>query len=58
MDLIVAKAEKQLREEGKETTFYHSGVQLPWEKIQTFNKRRVALVVDVWDGNPGRQRRN
>jgi hypothetical protein len=29
MDLIVAKAEKQLREEGKETTFYHSGVQLP-----------------------------
>jgi hypothetical protein len=42
MDLIFAKAKKRLREEGRETTFYHNGVQLPQEMTQ-FQEEKSCL---------------
>jgi hypothetical protein len=42
MNVIVAKAAKRAREEGKETVFFHGKNQITEERIETFKKRKTA----------------
>lgn len=43
MALLVAKAEKRGREEGKETIFYCSGQRIRPERLIGFKKRKVSI---------------
>ncbi|KAE9382026.1 hypothetical protein N431DRAFT_322170, partial [Stipitochalara longipes BDJ] len=40
MSIIVSKAEKRAREEGKETAFFHGGAQITRERIEQFKRRK------------------
>jgi len=41
MAVIVAKSEKRLREEGKQTAFFHGGSQITLEKLENFKRRKT-----------------
>ena len=41
MKIIVAKAEKRKVVEDKATEFFHNGVEIPNQKIETFKKRKI-----------------
>jgi len=45
MDYIVAKAVKRVREEGKDTIFYHHDSEVPHLLIEEFKKRRMVKAV-------------
>jgi len=42
MKVIVAKAEKRFREEGKDTVFKHNDVVIPSSKLENFKRRKVV----------------
>jgi hypothetical protein len=42
MKIVVAKAERRLREEGKTTVFFHNGIAMPTEKIENFKRRKLV----------------
>ena len=42
MKIMIAKADKRAREEGKDTMFFHHSLKLPFEKIQNFKRRKLA----------------
>lgn len=41
MKIVVAKAEKRLSEEGKDTIFLHNGVHIPATKLENFKRRKT-----------------
>ena len=41
MAMVLSKAEKRSREEGKETTIFHGGNQISKERIEQFKRRRT-----------------
>jgi hypothetical protein len=46
MNIIVAKAEKRVREEGKETVFFHGQSEITQERIEQFKRRKTTKAVD------------
>jgi hypothetical protein len=51
MRIVVAKAEKRARNEGKDTTFFHGDMQITAERIEQFKRRKT--VKDVERMSPG-----
>jgi len=45
MAVIVSKGEKRTREEGKETLFFHGGLQIRPEKLENFKRRKILTSV-------------
>jgi hypothetical protein len=45
--IVVAKAEKRARDEGKDTVFYHNGRLIPPTKIENFKRRKTVKESDV-----------
>ncbi len=45
MSIIVAKAEKRGREEGKETVFFHGQSEITRERIEQFKRRKTIKAV-------------
>lgn len=43
MAILVSKAEKRAREEGKETVFYTRGQKIGAEKFESFKRRKMAV---------------
>jgi hypothetical protein len=46
MSIIVAKAEKRVREEGKETVFFHGQSEITRERIEQFKRRKTTKAVE------------
>jgi hypothetical protein len=46
MKIVVAKAEKRLREECKGTIFVHNGVLIPATKLENFKRRKTVRESD------------
>jgi hypothetical protein len=46
MSIIVAKAEKRVREEGKETVFFHVQSEITRERIEQFKRRKTTKAVE------------
>jgi hypothetical protein len=44
---VVAKAEKRLHEEGKETVFYMGTSQITRERIEQFKRRKVTKEIQA-----------
>ena len=42
MRIVVAKAEKRARNEGKDTTFFHGDMQITAERIEQFKRRKTC----------------
>jgi hypothetical protein len=53
MQIIVAKAEKRAREEGKETVFFQGDRQIPPGKIENFKKRKAIHAAEVASPSAG-----
>lgn len=47
MQVLIAKAEKRERDEGKETVFWHAGSKINPERIENFKKRKIMSEGDV-----------
>jgi hypothetical protein len=47
MNVLVAKAEKRLHEEGKETVFYMGTFQITRERIEQFKRRKVTKEIQT-----------
>jgi hypothetical protein len=47
MSIVVAKAEKRAREEGKETVFFHGDCQISPERIQQFKRRKTSKIAEA-----------
>ncbi|PMD12820.1 hypothetical protein NA56DRAFT_454440 [Hyaloscypha hepaticicola] len=47
MNVLVAKAEKRLHEEGKETVFYMGTSQITRERIEQFKRRKVVKETET-----------
>ncbi len=47
MNVLVAKAEKRLHEEGKETVFYMGTSQITRERIEQFKRRKVTKEIQI-----------
>jgi hypothetical protein len=47
MNILVAKAEKRVREDGKETTFFHGGSQITKERIDQFKRRKTTKDIEA-----------
>jgi hypothetical protein len=46
MNIIVAKAEKRVREEGKETVFFHGKTEITRERIEQFKRRKTTKAIE------------
>ena len=46
MSIIVAKAEKRVREEGKETVFFHGQSEITPQRIERFKRRKTTKAVE------------
>jgi hypothetical protein len=46
MKIVVAKAEKRKREEGKDTIFRHNGLIIPPKKLENFKRRKTVRESD------------
>jgi hypothetical protein len=51
LKILVAKSEKRLREQDKETVFFHNGRGIPAERIDNFRKRRFSKRIEA--ASPG-----
>ena len=51
LNIMIVKAEKRRREEGKETAFFHGNVQIKPEKFENFKKRKAAKDIDAESPN-------
>lgn len=47
MKIILAKAEKRAREDGKGTEFFHGDTQISPERIAQFKRRKICKSEDV-----------
>jgi ribosomal protein L2 len=47
MNIIVSKAEKRAREEGKETVFFHGETHITRERIEQFKRRKTKSEVEI-----------
>ena len=47
MKVLVAKCGKRKRDEGKDTTFFHLGMEIPSEKLENFKKRKSTKTMEV-----------
>ncbi|CZR56273.1 uncharacterized protein PAC_06161 [Phialocephala subalpina] len=47
MAILVAKAEKRKRDDGKETKFYNGGQEIRSERLAGFKKRKMAETIDA-----------
>lgn len=56
MQVLVAKAEKRARDEGKETVFWHAGVRIRPERVENFKKRKIVGNGDVASPSAGDSR--
>jgi hypothetical protein len=57
MSILVTKQEKRLRDEGKETEFFHQGIQIKEEKFDNFKRRRTSKdLLDVMTPSAGKNR--
>ena len=45
MSIIVAKSEKRVREEGKDTVFFHGQSEITQERIEQFKRRKTTKAV-------------
>jgi hypothetical protein len=54
MKVVVAKAEKRLREDGKDTVFFHNGLMMPPEKIENFKRRKIVRESDPASPSAGK----
>jgi UDP-2,3-diacylglucosamine pyrophosphatase LpxH len=46
MSILVAKAEKRVREDGKDTIFFHGGSQITKERIDQFKRRKTTKEIE------------
>ncbi len=46
MQFIVAKGEKRLRDDGKETVFFRNEVEITSKKVKGFKKRKIGNGVE------------
>jgi hypothetical protein len=53
MRIIVAKAEKRARDDGKDTTFFHGGVQITTARIEQFKRRKTEKDVEQMSSGAG-----
>jgi len=55
MSILVYKRQKRLRDEGKETEFFHQGIQIKNERFDNFKRRRTSKeLVDVTTPSAGK----
>lgn len=47
MKVLVAKCGKRKRDEGKDTNFFHMGMEIPSEKLENFKKRKSTQKMEV-----------
>jgi hypothetical protein len=47
MKVLVAKCGKRKRDEGKDTTFFHMGMEISSEKLENFKKRKSTQTIEV-----------
>ena len=47
MQVLLTKAEKRAREEGKQTVFFHAGTLINPERLENFKKRKTVNEGDV-----------
>jgi hypothetical protein len=53
MQIVIAKAEKRAREEGKETMFFHGESQITTKRIENFKKRKLTKELEVASPSAG-----
>lgn len=53
MGIVVAKAEKRAREEGKETIFFHGEAQITPERIEQFKRRKTTQRLEPMSPGAG-----
>lgn len=53
LSIIVAKAEKRVREEGKQTVFFHGNSEITRERIEQFKRRKTTKVIEAGSPSPG-----
>jgi len=54
MTIVLAKAEKRAREEGKETAIFHGGNQITKERIEQFKRRKTFREEVMMSPSAGR----
>jgi hypothetical protein len=54
MSVIVAKAEKRLHEEGKETVFFMGKSQITRERIEQFKRRKTTNAIQAVSPGAGK----
>ena len=47
MNIILSKAEKRVREEGKETVFFHGETHITKERIEYFKRKKTKSEVEI-----------
>jgi 5-carboxymethyl-2-hydroxymuconate isomerase len=47
MKVLVAKCRERKRDEGKDTTFFHMGMEIPSGKLENFKKRKSTQTMEV-----------
>jgi hypothetical protein len=52
--ILVAKADKRTREEGKNTAFFHRGSEIQPNKIECFKKRKMTNFVEAVSPSAGK----
>jgi hypothetical protein len=56
MNILLAKAEKRLHEEGKETVFHMGMSQITRERIEQFKRRKVTKEIQAVSPEAGEWR--
>jgi hypothetical protein len=53
MRIVVAKADKRAREQGKGTVFFHGNTQITQERIAQFKRRKITKELDIVSPSAG-----
>jgi hypothetical protein len=53
MSIVLAKAQKRSKDEGKETAIFHGGVQITRERVEQFKRRKTAKDADAVSPSAG-----
>lgn len=53
MQILVAKAEKRARDDGKETVFLHGGSEVRPERFEHFKKRKTMQLMEAASPSAG-----
>jgi hypothetical protein len=54
MGILVAKAKKRERDQGKETVFFHGDSQVAPDRFQHFKRRKTTVMIDTASPTAGR----